>query len=149
MAMTYGNVYVAKVAMGSSDAQTVKAFQEAEAWDGPSMIIAYSHCIAHGYNLTMGLEQQKAAVQSGHWMLFRFNPALATEGKNPLQIDSKPPTIPLQDYVYNENRYKMLTHSKPEVAKKLLAEAKVDVATRWKLYEYLAGMPSDGADTQD
>ena len=99
--------------MGASDAQTLKAFREAEAFAGPSLIIAYSHCIAHGYDLRHGMDQQKAAVQSGHWPLFRYNPALAGEGKNPLQLDSKPPSLPLQTYVYNETRYTMLAHSNP------------------------------------
>jgi len=141
MAMTYGNAYVARVAMGFNDAQTIRAFREAEAYDGPSLIIAYCHCIAHGYNLTMGMEQQKAAVQSGHWPLFRFNPALRAQGKNPLQLDSKAPELPLEKYIYNETRYKMLTLSAPEVAKQLLAEAQEEVSARWRLYEYLANMP--------
>ena len=144
MAMTYGSVYVARVAMGANDAQTVKAFLEADAHPGPSLIIAYSHCIAHGYNLAMGLEQQKAAVASGHWPLVRFNPGLRLEGKNPLQIDSKPPSLPLSEYVYKETRYRMLSHAAPDVAKHLLNEAQQDVHERWRLYQYLAAMPVDG-----
>jgi pyruvate-ferredoxin/flavodoxin oxidoreductase len=144
MAMTYGNVYVARVAFGSSDMQTVKAFLEAEAYDGPSLIIAYSHCIAHGYDLVNGLEQQKAAVQSGHWPLFRYNPNLAGQGKNPLQLDSKAPTLPLDKYIYNETRYTMLVHSKPEAASELLKMAQEAVQSRWKLYEHWASMPGDG-----
>jgi homodimeric pyruvate:ferredoxin (flavodoxin) oxidoreductase len=108
MAMTYGNVYVARVAFGYNDMQTVKAFLEAEAYDGPSLIIAYCHCIAHGYDLVHGLDQQKAAVQSGYWPLFRYNPELLKQGKNPLQLDSKAPTLPLDKYIYNETRYSML-----------------------------------------
>ncbi len=143
MAMTYGTCYVAKVAMGANDAQTIKAFREAEAYPGPSLIIAYCHCIAHGYNLIMGLEQQKKAVATGHWQLMRFNPALLNEGKNPLQLDSKAPSLALQEYVYNETRYKMLSLSNPTVAKMLLDEAQKDIRMRWKLYEYLASMSCD------
>ncbi len=138
MAMSYRDVYVARVAMGANDAQVIKAFQEAEAFNGPSLIIAYSHCIHHGYNLIHGLEQQKLAVQSGYWPLIRFNPDLDKEGKNPLQLDSKAPSIPLEKYIYNENRYKMLTRTMPEEAKKLLKEAQEGVLKRWKLYEHLA-----------
>ena len=123
MAMTYGNVYVAKVAFGANDTQTIKAFIEAEAYDGPSLIIAYSHCIAHGFDMIHGLDQQKAAVQSGHWPLFRYNPALAEQGKNPLQLDSRAPSLPLEKYIYNETRYSMLKHSQPEDAKQLLDAA--------------------------
>ena len=138
MAMSYRDVYVARVAMGANDAQVIKAFQEAEAFNGPSLIIAYSSCISHGYNLIHGLEQQKLAVQSGYWPLIRFNPDLDKEGKNPLQLDSKAPSIPLEEYIYNENRYKMLTRTMPEEAKKLLKEAQEGVLKRWKLYEHLA-----------
>jgi pyruvate-ferredoxin/flavodoxin oxidoreductase len=140
MAVSYGNVYVARVAMGSSDMQTLKAIDEAESYDGPSIIIAYSHCIAHGYDLVHGLDQQKLAVQSGHWPLFRYNPGLATEGKNPFQLDSKAPAIPLEKYIYNETRYTMLTHSQPEAAKELLVEAQEDVNKRWRLCEHMAHM---------
>ncbi|MGB6371255.1 MAG: thiamine pyrophosphate-dependent enzyme, partial [Atribacterota bacterium] len=138
MAISYGDVYVAQVAMGANDAQVIKAFREAEAFNGPSLIIAYSPCISHGYNLIHGLEQQKLAVQSGYWPLIRFIPDLAKEGKNPLQLDSKAPSIPLEEYIYNENRYKMLTRIMPEEAKKLLKEAQEGVLKRWKLYERLA-----------
>ena len=141
MAMTYGTAYVARVALGANDGHTVKTFLEAEAYDGPSLIVAYSHCIAHGYNLSMGLEQQKAAVQSGHFPLFRFNPNLRAEGKNPFQLDSKDPSLPLDKYIYNETRYKMLSLSQPEAAKRLLEEAEGDVQSRWRLYQYLAAMP--------
>ena len=138
MAMIYGNVYVAKVAMGANDAHTIKAFLEAEAYEGPSLIIAYSHCIAHGINMAKGLEQQKLAVDSGHWPLFRYNPNNLLEGKNPLKLDSKEPKIRLQDYIYTETRYKMLTKSHPEEAKILLKLAQEDVLKRWKLYEQMA-----------
>lgn len=140
MAISYGDVYVARVAMGANDAQVIKAFQEAEAFNGPSLIIAYSHCISHGYNLVHGLEQQKLAVQSGYWPLLRYNPDLTKEGKNPFQLDSKAPSIPLEEYVYNENRYKMLTRTNPEVAKKLLKQAQEEVLRRWKMCEYLAAL---------
>ncbi len=144
MAMTYGNAYVGHIAMGANDGHTVKTLIEAEAYDGPSIVIAYSHCIAHGYNLEMGLEQQKAAVQSGHWPLFRFNPSLAAQGKNPFQLDSKDPSISLDKYIYNETRYKMLSLSAPELAAELLKGAEADVAVRWRLYQYLASMPGTG-----
>jgi pyruvate-ferredoxin/flavodoxin oxidoreductase len=145
MAVAYGNVYVARVAMGASDMQTLKAFNEAERWDGPSLIIAYSHCIAHGYDMRFGLEQQKLAVQSGHWPMFRYNPMLAQEGKNPFVLDSKAPSLPLDKYIYNETRYTMLVHSKPADAKRLLAEAQADVMNRWRIYEQMAAMPGTGA----
>jgi pyruvate-ferredoxin/flavodoxin oxidoreductase len=138
LAMSYGNVYVASVAMGSSDAQTVKAFLEAEAYDGPSLILAYSHCIAHGINMEKGLQQQKLAVDSGYWPLYRYNPELAMENKNPLVLDSKAPSIPVREYAYNETRFKMLTKSKPEDAKKLIALLQGDVNERWHMYANMA-----------
>ena len=140
MAMSYGNVYVAKVAMGASDAQTVKAFIEAEAYDGPSLIIAYSHCIAHGIDMAKGMQNQKAAVDSGHWQLYRYNPDLAKDGKNPFKLESKGLKIPLKDYAYLETRYKMLTKSHPEEAAKLMEEAQKDVQEKWKVYEQLAAV---------
>jgi pyruvate-ferredoxin/flavodoxin oxidoreductase len=136
IAMSYP-AYVARVAMGSSDMQTIKAFNEAEAFDGPSLILAYSHCIAHGYDLVHGLDQQKLAVQSGHWPLFRFNPAPAS-GQATFILDSKAPSIPLEQYIYNETRYTMLRQSDPDAAKFLLSEAQQDVTDRWKRYEALA-----------
>lgn len=138
MAMSYGNVYVAKIAMGANDAQTIKAILEAEAYDGPSLIIAYSHCIAHGINMAKGLESQKSAVESGHWPLFRYNPDNVHEGKNPLKLDSKAPKIRLEDYIYKETRYKMLTKAQPEIARNLLSQAQAEVLGRWKLYEQMA-----------
>jgi len=140
MAMTYGNVYVARVAIGANEGQTIKAFLEAEAYDGPSIIIAYSHCIGQGYNLIKGPDQQTLAVKAGYWSLVRFNPELIKEGKNPLQIDSKAPSIPLEDYIYNENRYNVLRHRLPDEAAKLLVEAQEDVTRRWKIYEHMASM---------
>jgi pyruvate-ferredoxin/flavodoxin oxidoreductase len=140
IAITYGNIYVAQVAMGANDNQTVKAFVEAESYDGPSLIIAYSHCISHGIDMRLGFEQQQAAVDSGAWVLYRYDPRRAAEGKNPLQLDSKAPKIPLRDYAYNETRFKMLTQSKPEEAERLLALAQEDVKSRWQMYEQLAAL---------
>src|SRR5208337_4139721 len=137
MAVNYGTAYVARIAMGQSDMQTVKAFLEAEAYDGPSLLLAYSHCIAHGYDLVHGLDQQKLAVQSGYWPLFRYNPA-AAPGQANFVLDSRAPSIPLEQYIYNETRYTMLRQSNPEEAKILLAEAQQDVKERWKRYEALA-----------
>jgi len=145
LAMTYGNIYVARVAMGANDAHTVRAFLEAEAYEGPSLIIAYSHCIAHGYDMADGLDQQKAAVLSGYWPLLRYNPDLAREGKNPLHLDSKAPSIPLEKYIYNETRYTMLVQTNPAAARELLALAQEDVRKRWRLYEHWAAMPVEGA----
>ncbi|MDD1414517.1 pyruvate:ferredoxin (flavodoxin) oxidoreductase [Dolichospermum sp. ST_con] len=138
MAMTYGNVYVASVALGAKDEHTLKAFLEAEAFDGPSIIIAYSHCIAHGIDMTKGLQQQKALVDSGRWLLYRYNPALQEQGKNPLQLDMKAPSESVEKSMYQENRFKMLTKSKPEVAKLLLEQAQAEVNARWEMYQYLA-----------
>jgi pyruvate-ferredoxin/flavodoxin oxidoreductase len=139
-AVSYGSVYVARVAMGAGDTHTLKAFQEAEAHDGPSLIIAYSHCIAHGYDMSMGLEQQKRAVLSGYWPLIRYNPALRLEGKNPFQLDSKAPSIPLKQYAYQEARYTMLVRSNPEAARELLKMAQDDVERQWSVYSNRAAM---------
>jgi pyruvate-ferredoxin/flavodoxin oxidoreductase len=141
IAMTYGNIYVAKVAMGANDLQTLKAFIEAEAYNGPSLIIAYSHCIAHGIDMSTGMKNQKAAVDSGHWPLFRYNPDLTKEGKNPFKLESKGLKIPFKDYAYLETRYKMLTKSHPDLAAKLLLEAQADTETTWKTYEQMAALP--------
>jgi pyruvate-ferredoxin/flavodoxin oxidoreductase len=149
MAMTYGHVYVARVAMGGSDVQTLRAFREAAAYDGPSLIIAYSHCIAHGYDLRHGMDQQKAAVQSGHWPLFRFDPRLAREGKPALQLDSKAPSVSLKSYAYNETRYTMLAHSDPDAARRLLDQAQDEVKTRWRLYEHWASLPTSDGHTEE
>ena len=140
IAMAYGYVYVAKIAMGASDQQTLTAFHEADAYDGPSLIIAYSHCIAHGIDMRKGLEQQKLAVNSGYWPLYRYNPMLAAEGKNPLTIDSKDPSIPLKDYIYNETRYRMLVQSDEQRAEDLLKLAQQDVQSRWSYYKQMAAM---------
>jgi len=144
MAMAYGTIYVARVAMGGSDTQTIRAFREAEAFPGSSLIIAYSHCIAHGYDLRHGMDQQKAAVLSGHWPLFRYNPDLTRDGRPALELDSKPPSVPFKTYAYNETRYTMLAHSNPETARRRLVEAQEDVDARWRLYEQWAARSARG-----
>ncbi|PMB00041.1 pyruvate:ferredoxin (flavodoxin) oxidoreductase [Fischerella thermalis CCMEE 5268] len=138
IAMSYGNVYVASVAMGARDEHTLKAFLEAEAYSGPSLIIAYSHCIAHGINMSTAMQNQKAAVDSGRWLLYRFNPDRINQGENPLQLDSRTPKLPVEKYMYLENRFKMLTKSYPEQAKRLLQQAQEDVNHRYSMYQYLA-----------
>jgi len=138
MAMTYGNVYVASVALGARDEQTLKAFLEAEAYNGPSLIIAYSHCIAHGIDMTQGMNQQKELIASGRWLLYRYNPDLSKQGKNPLQLDMRSPTEPVEKSMYQENRFQVLAKTKPELAQKLLQQAQTQVDARWKMYEYLA-----------
>jgi pyruvate-ferredoxin/flavodoxin oxidoreductase len=140
IAMTYGNIYVAQVAMGASDRQTVRAFVEAESYDGPSLIIAYSHCIAHGINMRTGFDQQQMAVDSGAWVLYRYDPRRADQNLNPLQLDSKAPKIPMKDYAYNETRFKMLTQSKPEEAARLIELAQQDVDRQWRKYEQMASL---------
>jgi pyruvate-ferredoxin/flavodoxin oxidoreductase len=143
IAMSYGYVYVARVAMGANDQQTLRALIEAESYDGPSLVIAYSHCIAHGYDLAKGLEQQKLAVQSGHWPMYRYDPRLAEEGKNPLVIESKEPSIPFSQYAYNETRYKMLTQMDEDRAEKLMSETQHDAKSRWAFYQQMAAMHYD------
>jgi pyruvate-ferredoxin/flavodoxin oxidoreductase len=138
IAMTYGDVYVAQVAMGANDAQTLKAFQEAEAWEGTSLIIAYSHCIAHGIDMAKGMSQQKLAAESGHWPLYRHNPALAAQGRNPLTLDTKAPKITIKEYAYNETRYRMLEQANPTVAARLMEEAKADAVARYRKLESMA-----------
>jgi pyruvate-ferredoxin/flavodoxin oxidoreductase len=138
IAMTYGHIYVGSVAMGARDEHTLKVFMEAEAYEGPSLIIAYSHCIAHGINMTTAMSNQKNLVESGRWLLYRYNPNLVKQGKNPLQIDMQQPKQAVEDSMYQENRFKMLTKSKPELAKRLLDEAQNEVNARWQMYEYLA-----------
>jgi len=138
MAMDYGNVYVAQVAMGANENQTIKAFQEAEAYDGPSIIFAYSHCIAHGIDMAKGFEQQELASKTGYWPLYRFDPRRRAEGKNPLQLDSKKPKKSLDQYMYNENRFSMLKRAKPEKAKQFLDQAQQAVLERWNKLEALA-----------
>jgi pyruvate-ferredoxin/flavodoxin oxidoreductase len=141
MATTYGTVYVARVAIGANPNQAVKAFAEAGSYDGPSLIIAYSHCIAHGINMTAGLGEQKKAVDSGHWVLYRYDPRLAAEGKNPLQIDSKEPTIQFGEYAFGENRYRVLKKTDPEHADALIKLGQKDVERRQMMYRSLAAIP--------
>ena len=145
IAMTYGNVYVARVAMGAKDEQTLRAFLEAEAYDGPSLIIAYSHCIAHGINMATAMQNQKAAVDSGQWLLYRFNPDLVEQGESPLVLDSHAPKMPVEQYMYMENRFKMLSKTRPNEARRLLEEAQHDVDMRWKLYSYMAAATAANA----
>ncbi|MDX1413018.1 MAG: pyruvate:ferredoxin (flavodoxin) oxidoreductase [Candidatus Promineifilaceae bacterium] len=142
LAISYGNIYVARIAFGANDRQTVQAIMEAEAYDGPSLIIAYSSCIAHGYDLVYSLEQQDAAVKSGHWPLYRYDPDKANLGKNPMKLDSRKPSLPLEKYIYREGRYRMLTQSNPEAANRLLTLAKSDIESRWRQYEVLAAQNS-------
>ena len=143
LAVGYGNIYVAQIAMGANDAQTIKAIIEAESYEGTSLIIAYSHCIAHGYDMRNGLDQQKKAAASGYWPLYRYDPRLAKENKNPFQLDSKAPSITLDKFVYNETRYRMLTQSDEGRAEDLLKLAQEDVKERWKMYERLAGVKTE------
>jgi pyruvate-ferredoxin/flavodoxin oxidoreductase len=138
MAMSYGHVYVASVAMGAKDEHTLKAFLEAEAYDGPSIIIAYSHCIAHGINMTTAMSDQKVAVDSGQWLLYRYNPVRALQGENPLTLDSRSPTKKVQEFLQQQTRFQMLTKSKPDAARVLWQQAQHDVDVRYRLYEYLA-----------
>ena len=140
IAMTYGNIYVARVAMGASDSQTLRALNEADAYDGPSLVIAYSHCINHGIDMKKGLVQQKMAVNSGSWVLYRYDPRLAAEGKNPLQLDSREPSINVADYAYNETRYRMLLQQDEERAEELMKGAQADAKRRWSLYSQMAAM---------
>ncbi|MGB8168547.1 MAG: pyruvate:ferredoxin (flavodoxin) oxidoreductase [Chthoniobacteraceae bacterium] len=141
MAMTYGHVYVASVAMGAKDEHTLRAFLEAESYNGPSLIIAYSHCIAHGINLTTAMQNQQAAVRSGQWLLYRHDPRRAARGENPLQLDSAAPRMKVQEYLQLENRFRMLEQSNPDEAGALFELAQQDADTRWALYQYLAARP--------
>ena len=144
IAMSYGSVYVASVAMGAKDEHTLRAFVEAEAYPGVSLIIAYSHCIAHGIDLDRGAgaRQQKLAVESGQWLLYRYDPQRSMRGENPLQLDSQSAKVKVQDYLLSENRFKMLTKSKPDDAKRLFEQAQTDVEARWQLYTYMAARKS-------
>jgi len=137
-AVSYGNVYVAQIAMGANPQQTLLAMREAEEYQGPSLILAYSHCIAHGYDMADGLKQQKLATQTGYWPLIRYNPALRAAGKKPFVLDSPRPTIPFEDYAYNEMRYRVLTQSNPDEARKLLKGAQELIERRWQTYEHMA-----------
>jgi pyruvate-ferredoxin/flavodoxin oxidoreductase len=137
-AMSYGNVYVARVAFGANPQQTLLAFREAEAYDGPSLILAYSPCIAHGYDLERGLHQQSLAVHSGYWPLARYNPVARTSGENPFVLDSPQPKVPFREYAYGELRYRMLTHQRPDEAARLLVLAQEAVTARWDTYAAMA-----------
>jgi pyruvate-ferredoxin/flavodoxin oxidoreductase len=138
-AIAYGSVYVAQVAMGADPQQTLTAFREAEAYDGPSLVVAYSHCIAHGIEMRDGLDQQYRAVASGHWPLLRYDPVVRADGGNPFLLDSPRPRIPLSDYIYRELRYRVLANTNPAEAERLLGLAQQAVEQRWKLYEEMAG----------
>jgi pyruvate-ferredoxin/flavodoxin oxidoreductase len=140
LAMTYGHVYVAHVAFGANDTQTVKAFLEAESYNGPSLVIAYAHCIAHGIDTKHGLQQQNRAVASGHWPLYRFDPRAAAPGRFPLTLDSKPPKIRFEEYAYEETRYSVLKRTDPEAALRLAAEAQAEIDRRYRLYQELAAL---------
>jgi len=140
-AMNYRDVYVAQVAMGANDSHALKAFVEAESYPGPSLIIAYSHCIAHGINMAKGMDQQKLAMQTGYWPIFRYDPRLIDQGRIPFQLDCRAPTLPLERYMYNEARFKMLTQTNPDVASHLLAAAQRDVDERWRRYAAMATAP--------
>ncbi|HLN11925.1 MAG TPA: thiamine pyrophosphate-dependent enzyme, partial [bacterium] len=137
-AIAYGNVYVAQVAMGANPQQTLQAFREAEAYAGPSLILAYCHCIAHGIDMRLGMNQQRLAVASGYWPLFRYNPAMRAVGENPFRLDSPRPAVPLRAYAYNELRYKALAQNRPEEAADLLAQAQAAVNEKYRLYENMA-----------
>jgi pyruvate-ferredoxin/flavodoxin oxidoreductase len=140
ISMTYGGIYVARVSLGANPTQTVRAFIEAESYDGPSLIIANSHCQLHGINMTEGLNYQRLSVESGAWVLFRFDPRKRAHGENPLTLDSKEPTVPLEDYMYSQNRFRQLQRSNPERAAALLEIAKEDVARRFKMYQQWASL---------
>jgi pyruvate-ferredoxin/flavodoxin oxidoreductase len=140
ISMTYGSIYVARISIGANPAQAVRAFVEAESYDGPSLIIANSHCQLQGINMTEGMNYQKMSVASGAWILFRYDPRLKEQGKNPLMLDSKEPTLPLEKYMYSENRFRRLTRTDPDRAAMLLEAAKKDVAERFKMYQQWAAL---------
>jgi pyruvate-ferredoxin/flavodoxin oxidoreductase len=149
MAMAYGHVYVASVAFGAKDSQTVRAFQEAESYDGPSIIIAYSHCIAHGYNMADSLDHQKAAVECGAWPMYRFDPRRTAMGENPLKLDSRAPKISFDEYALSETRFRMLMKTNPERSKRLLEEAQKVVQAKYDMYKQLANLHyGSDADTE-
>ncbi len=143
MAMTYGTVYIANIAIGANQIQTIRALNEAEMYPGPSLIIAYSTCIAHGFNLRYGIRQMKLAVDSGAWILYRYNPALKKEGKNPLILDSKEPTADIGDYMYNETRFRSLKQKNPQKAEFFLVQARKDAKDKYAYFKYLADRPVD------
>jgi pyruvate-ferredoxin/flavodoxin oxidoreductase len=142
LAMAYGNVYVAKVAVGARAMQTVKALLEAEAWPGPSLVIAYSTCIAHGFDMSGSMAHMRDAVRSGHWPLYRYHP----DAERPFHLDSKPATMPLREFAAGEARFAMLARTAPEEFERLLALAEADAAERWRYYEQLAGLSRTAPD---
>ena len=141
-AIAYGNVYVAQVAMGANPQQTLQAFREAEAYPGPSIILAYCHCIAHGFDLRFGMKQQALATASGYWPLFRYSPALREVGESPFRLDSPRPTVPFKQYAYNELRYHALALTRPAEAEELLRQAQADVDEKYRIYEGMANLGS-------
>jgi pyruvate-ferredoxin/flavodoxin oxidoreductase len=147
-AIAYGNVYVAQVAMGANQQQTLQAFREAEAYEGTSLILAYCHCIAHGFDLRHGMKQQDLATASGYWPLFRYNPAMRRIGERPFRLDSPRPTVPFKDYAYNELRYQALALTRPEEAAALLRQAQNDVDEKYRIYEEFASLPGGPAPAQ-
>ena len=145
MAMTYGNIYVASIAMGARDEHTLKTFLEAEAYDGPALIIAYSHCVAHGMDMATAMQHQKAMVDAGQWLLYRYNPDRTERGENPLQLDSRGIKIPVEQFLRTENRFNQLLKGDTQEAREMLAAAQRDVNTRWQMYSYLASMKAQPA----
>jgi pyruvate-ferredoxin/flavodoxin oxidoreductase len=147
MMMSYGNVYVAQLAIGSSHNQAVKAMVEAERYNGPSLLLCYSHCIAHGIDMAEGMKREEMAVKSGHWLLYRYNPDLMEQGKNPLKLDSKEPSISFKEYAYAENRFRKLVAQDAQRAERLIKLGQQDCDRRWNLYRQMAAMdyskPSD------
>ena len=143
IAMSYGNIYVAQISVGANDAQALKAIEEAESYDGPSLIIAYSHCINHGINMADGLKHQKNAVECGQWPLYRFDPRLKAQGKPCLQVDYKGPKTPVADYLASENRFRQLQKINPEAAAKFAEESEAIAKERYERYLYLAAAPED------
>ena len=144
MAMAYGNAYVAQVAFGAKDVQTLRAFIDAESYDGPSLIIAYSPCIAHGVDLSNNLRQQGLAVNSGHWSLFRYDPRLVEKGESPLHMDSKPPSIPYEEFTSTETRFAVLTRTHPDDAARFLKQAQQHAKEKYSLYEQMAHIKLTG-----
>jgi len=139
--MTYGHVYVASVAMGARDEHTLRAFLEAESYPGPSLILAYSHCIAHGIDMARGMAHQQQAVESGRWLLYRHDPRRRQQGLPPLVLDSRSPSLPLAEAMASENRFRLLAYSQPERARELCREAQQELEERWQLYRRLAAPP--------
>jgi pyruvate-ferredoxin/flavodoxin oxidoreductase len=148
MAMSYGHVYVARIALGGKDVQTLRAFLEAESYPGPALILAYCPCLAHGVDMAHALERQALAVRSGHWPLFRYDPRRAATGQSPLKLDSGPPDLPFEEFARAETRFSALARTHPELAARLAQAAQADVAARWQRYEQLAGQGAKGTTTE-